>query len=110
MRFSIFVSQSQFEPLAKTTTTQLSNGGILHINSIGDRSYFLNNVFHREDGPAVEFANGDKYWFINGKCHREDGPAVIYSSGHKEWFLNGKYIPCKTQKQFEQLMKLKAFW
>jgi hypothetical protein len=107
MRFSVFVSQSQFEPLAKTTTTQLSNGDILHINSIGDRSYFLNNVFHREDGPAVELANGNKYWFINGKCHREDGPALIYYSGHKEWYLNGENI---SQKQFEQLMKLKAFW
>ena len=22
---------------------------------------------HREDGPAIEYADGRKYWYINGK-------------------------------------------
>lgn len=26
---------------------------------------------HREDGPAVEFANGEKFWYINGKQFAE---------------------------------------
>ncbi len=33
----------------------------------GDKSWYLNDKLHREDGPAVEFANGDKYWYLNGK-------------------------------------------
>ena len=46
--------------------------------------------FHREDGPAVEWANGDKSWYINDKLHRTDGPAIEYASGSKEWYQNGQ--------------------
>ena len=28
--------------------------------------YTLDGKFHREDGPAVEFANGNREWWING--------------------------------------------
>ena len=56
----------------------------------GDKEWYLNGKLHREDGPAVEWADGYKEWFLNGKLHREDGPAVESAFGHKEWFLNGK--------------------
>ena len=26
---------------------------------------------HREDGPAIEYANGSKYWYLNGKLLTE---------------------------------------
>jgi len=29
--------------------------------------------------------DGSKEWFLNGQRHREDGPAVEYANGHKEW-------------------------
>jgi hypothetical protein len=67
-------------------TTKLPNGGELH-----------------------EYPNGNKDWSLNGKYHREDGPAVEYHDC-KEWLINGKRILCKTQEEFERLMKLKAFW
>ena len=63
----------------------------------GDRFWYLNGKFHREDGPAFEYANGDKIWYFNGKLHREDGPAVEYSDGSKEWYLNGKGL---TEEEF----------
>ena len=50
----------------------------------------LNGKCHREDGPAIEYANGTNYWYINGKCHREDGPAIEYADGSKYWYLNDK--------------------
>ena len=28
-----------------------------------------------------------KNQYLNGKLHREDGPAVIYANGTKEWWL-----------------------
>ena len=28
--------------------------------------WYLNDQLHREDGPAVEYANGDKAWLLNG--------------------------------------------
>ena len=34
--------------------------------------YTLNGLFHREDGPAIEFPSGYKEWFINGKEYSED--------------------------------------
>jgi hypothetical protein len=52
--------------------------------------WYLNGKLHREDGPAIEYANGTKEWYLNGKCHREDGPAVEYADGSKYWYLNGK--------------------
>ena len=32
---------------------------VLHLNDSGK--------LHREDGPAIEWANGDKMWWLNGK-------------------------------------------
>ena len=38
-------------------------------NTLGDKYYYLNNVLHREDGPAIEHFNGGKQWYKNGECH-----------------------------------------
>ena len=57
--------------------------------------------YHREDGPAIEWANGDKSWFLNGNRHREDGPAIEYANGDKSWYLDGKQI---TEQEFNNLM------
>lgn len=55
----------------------------------GTKEWYLNGKLHREDGPAIEWANDDKSWYLNDKLHREDGPAFEYN-GAKEWWLNGK--------------------
>ncbi len=62
------------------------------INENQDVKYYtFNNLFHREDGPAIEYKNtGGKYYFLNGKRHRKDGPAIEYPNGKNQWFLNGK--------------------
>jgi hypothetical protein len=48
-------------------------------------------IFHREDGPAIEYATGTKYWYLNGRLHRENGPAVEWFDGEKKWCLNGTH-------------------
>ena len=48
-------------------------------------------IQHREDGPAVEYANGSKLWFVNGVRHRLDGPATQWSDS-KAWYVNGVFI------------------
>jgi len=64
---------------------------VMTVNSIGDREWRLSNgLFHREDGPAIEYVNGTKQWWVNGNLHREDGPAIEGADGTKEWFLNGQ--------------------
>lgn len=50
--------------------------------------HYLNNKFHREDGPAVEGPNFE-WWYQNGKRHRIDGPALEWSNGYKEWYQDG---------------------
>ena len=62
------------------------------VNADGTKRWLLNGKCHREDGPAVEYANGGKEWHLNGECHREDGPAIEHTNGNKRWFLNGKEI------------------
>jgi len=65
-----------------------------YIDRAGDK-YWRNAKMepHREDGPAIEYANGTKVWMINGLEHREDGPAVEYGDGgDNDWYVNGKLI------------------
>ena len=65
----------------------------------GDKSWYLNDKLHREDGPAIEYSNGYKVWYLNDKLHRVDGPAVKGSDGYKAWYLDGvKY----TEEEFNQ--------
>ena len=67
----------------------------------GTRCWYRHGLPHREDGPAVERHDGNKYWFINGELHREDGPAIEYADGTKEWYLNGKLL---TEDEFNKRM------
>jgi len=55
----------------------------------GNKKWIQHGCFHREDGPAIEWANGRKEWWMKGKRHREDGPAVEDANGDKEWWLDG---------------------
>jgi len=68
----------------------------------GNKHWYLEGRLHREGGPAVEWHDGTKKWYLEGKCHREDGPAVEYPGGQKYWYLEGKYY---TEKEFNEKMK-----
>jgi hypothetical protein len=90
--------------------TKLLNGGELHDHPNDVKTWWLNGKRHREDGPAIEYADGTKYWYINDHPHREDGPTIEAANGNKYWYINDIQIPCRTQEEFERLMRLKAFW
>ena len=56
----------------------------------GDKVWKLpSGNLHREDDPAIEYANGDEIWLICGRKHRENAPAVEFIDGEKYWYLNG---------------------
>ena len=39
--------------------------------------------------PTCEIDDeGNKRWYLNGVYHREDGPAMEFADGHKEWWVN----------------------
>lgn len=71
----------------------------------GDKIWYLNGKYHREEGPAVEYPNGDKAWYFNGELHREDGPAIERSDGKRSWYLNGVYY---TEEEYNKLAPQKA--
>jgi hypothetical protein len=76
----------------------------------------LDGKRHREDGPAVEYANGDKEWCLNGKLHRTDGPAVERAIGTKRWYLNGheylldQWLEANTELSDQQRVMFKLEW
>ena len=45
------------------------------------------------------YPSGDKFWYLNGKWHREDGPAIEHASGGKEWYLNDKQVTEEEHKR-----------
>ena len=62
------------------------------IDDNGDKCWYLDGKLHREDGPAIEWADGTRFWHRNGKRHREDGPAIEWANGNKEWYLDDKRL------------------
>lgn len=52
--------------------------------------YFKDGQLHRDDGPALEYANGDKAWYRDGQLHRDDGPAVELPNGDREWYRDNQ--------------------
>ena len=75
------------------------------VNDYGDRCWRLDGKLHREDGPAIEYADGARWWYLNGNLHREDGPAIEYLDGRRSWYLGGvKY----TEEDFiKKTLKVK---
>ena len=65
-------------------------------------------LFHREDGPAIEYTDGAKEWRQYGKLHRLDGPAIDYDIKNRMCYIYGVYIkkPIVTVKCFHKLNNL----
>ena len=71
----------------------------------GDKSWYLNGFLNRSDGPAVDFKES-KRWCKNNKLHRIDGPAIENSNGIKLWFLNGEEY---SEEEHKRLVKMINF-
>lgn len=52
---------------------------------------------------SIEWANGDKQWWRHGELHREDGPAIVYADGKKEWYLEDQ--PYYSVKQWKKALR-----
>jgi len=65
----------------------------------GSKFWHVNGKLHRLDKPAIECVNGDKYWYQKGIRHRLDGPAIEWSDGCKRWYINGKEF---TEEEFDK--------
>ena len=62
----------------------------LEIDEKGTRRYYNRDGYlHRDNGPAVIWADGTCAWFQNGLRHCANGPAVEWTDGTKWWYLQG---------------------
>jgi hypothetical protein len=80
------------------------------IDEDDDIAWYKNGKEHREDGPAIEWANGSKSWWLNGTRHRTDGPAIEWTDDYKdckEWWLNGKELTEQEHRIAVRQIKLK---
>lgn len=109
------------ETLEEFSAIPYKNGKYI-LNECQEIYYYLNNLLHREDGPAVESNyTSSKEWYIHGKLHRIDGPAIVridyiedaingkYSCAEiitNSWYYNGVHIPCRSQNEFEKLIEV----
>ena len=81
------------------------------IDEFGTICYYNeNDEYHREDGPAIEYACGDKSWYKNDKLHREDGPAIEFADDRKEyWYNDIEYPNIKSDEEWIRFVKLIIF-
>ena len=62
------------------------------IDEYGNKYWYRDGEQHRDDGPAVEYADGRKEWFHKNKRHREDGPAIEWNDGCSIWYYKGIFV------------------
>ena len=75
----------------------------IEVDKWGARCYYnANGQLHRENGPAIEYADGSKSWYKNDQYHRTDGPAIDWTRGRKAWYINGEEL---TKAEFNQRVK-----
>ena len=69
-------------------------------NDYGDIVYYKKDTgeLHNPYGPAFISKYGNKFYFINNKFHRLDGPAAIYSDGEGGYYINGEKL---SKEEFE---------
>jgi hypothetical protein len=73
--------------------------------------YNENRELHRLDGPAIIDSDGTKIWCKNNLYHREDGLAVESIVGN-EYYYYGRKIFASSDKEFNKFIfkiKMKLF-
>ena len=69
--------------------------GLVELNGVfkypaGYVAYYKNGQLHRDDGPAVVWADGTAIFYKNGRLHRDDGPAVVCADGSVSYWKNNR--------------------
>ena len=64
----------------------------------GSHRWYLDGLYHNDEGPSIIYAYGTKCWHKNGYRHRLDGPAIEYIDGRKEWYFNDSYVTDLIEK------------
>jgi hypothetical protein len=43
------------------------------------------------NNPEIDHCGTKRWYNEKGDCHREDGPAIEYADGTKSWYKNNKW-------------------
>ena len=63
------------------------NGRIFRVNLVRRTS----RTIHRLDGSSTTIrSDGSEFWSVGGALHREDSPAIIYADGVRLWYRRGQ--------------------
>jgi hypothetical protein len=76
----------------------------LYIDKCSCKSWYKDDLYHRLNGPAIEYNKRFQRIYPNGQR------LVEWCDGFKDWYFNGKYICSSTQEEFERIIKLKMLW
>jgi hypothetical protein len=64
----------------------MSNRPTCKVDQFGSKEWYLNDVLHRENGPAIEWYDGMQSWYLNGKYYCEDGHDMrVFIIGLLKW-------------------------
>jgi hypothetical protein len=64
----------------------------------------VNEAIFGVEHLCIEYKCGSKTWWIGDMRHRENGPAVMFSDGIRMWYLNGKQF---TEFEFNKILARK---
>jgi hypothetical protein len=71
----------------------LNARGIPYLRKNGKCSaWYLDGVFHRDNGPAITYEGDSEEWYYKGQRHRYGYPAIVRSDGTEEWWIYGTKI------------------
>jgi len=67
----------------------------------------INDVLHRENGPAVEGHDSTHWEFVyNGQFHNINGPSICWKDGTLFYHIGGEYIGINlSNAEFKQKVK-----
>lgn len=59
--------------------------------------WYYQDLLHRRDLPAIEYADGTIKYYKYGVLHNENGAAAYFSNGIREYFIEGIFIKKKGE-------------
>lgn len=82
---------------------------VMTVDKYETKIWKLNGLYHRVDGPAIEYADGTKMWYQSDIIHRVGAPAIEWANGTKMWFQNGM-CHCIDRPAIERADRTKEWW
>lgn len=68
----------------KEQTVLLLKGHTVRVTEEGSEFWYLNNGFHREDGPAIMYEDGNVQWWLNDIIYSKAEHDILKKVEHSE--------------------------